>query len=152
MRVLGNIIWHCPFCGFLSALFVFCLGLLLTALVVTAPIGLGLLQYAKFLLLPYSYDMVDAKEIKESDNEVWKSYSAIIKIIYLPIGLILAFLALLQVIGLFCSIIGIPVAIPLAKSLGTYVNPIGKICVSTDIAAAMRLEKASAELNKMQNQ
>ncbi len=151
MRVIGNIIWHFPFFGFLSALFVFCLGLLFTALVVTAPIGLGLLQYAKFLLMPYSYDMVNAKDIKESDNELWQKYSVIIKILYLPIGLIFAFLALLQVIGLFCSIIGIPVAIPLAKSLGTYLNPIGKICVGTDVAAAMRMEKAQKELDRMQN-
>ncbi len=151
MRVIGNIIWHFPFFGFISAGFVFCLGLLFTALVVTAPIGLGLIQYAKFLLLPYSYDMVDGNEIKESENELWKKYSFVIRIAYLPIGCILAFLMALQVIGLFCSIIGIPVAIPLAKSLGIYLNPIGKKCVPTDVATALRLEKASEQLNKMQN-
>lgn len=37
MGALGNILWHIPFLGFLNALFVFLLGLLLTALVITAP-------------------------------------------------------------------------------------------------------------------
>jgi len=43
MRTLGNILWHVPFLGFLSALGTFIIGGLLTITVVGAPIGLGLL-------------------------------------------------------------------------------------------------------------
>ena len=39
MKTLGNILWHFPFFGFISAILVFLLGGLLTITVVAAPIG-----------------------------------------------------------------------------------------------------------------
>ena len=48
MRTLGNILWHFPFFGFVTALLAFLVGTLLTLLVIPAPIGLGLIQLSKF--------------------------------------------------------------------------------------------------------
>ncbi len=47
----------------------------------------------------------------------------------LPLGLLLAIATIFQIAGLFISIVGIPVALVLAKTVGTYFNPINKICV-----------------------
>ena len=63
MRLLGNILWHFPCFGFVTSLFSFLAGILLTVTVVGAPIGLGLIQYAKFALAPYSYSMIDKREL-----------------------------------------------------------------------------------------
>lgn len=141
LRLLGNILWHVPFLGFLSALGAFLLGLLLTVLVVTSPLGLGLIQYSKFLLLPFSYSMVSGSDLGEEQNVLWKTYSTIIMILYLPIGLLLSLLLIVQIVGLCITIVGIPVAMVLFKSLSTYLNPVNKICVPVAVASHLAANK-----------
>ena len=53
MRLLGNILWHFPFFGFVTSFFTFLTGGFLVLTVVGAPIGLGLIQHSKFLLSPF---------------------------------------------------------------------------------------------------
>lgn len=65
MRALGNVLWHIPFLGFLTALVVLLLGLVLTASIVAAPIGLGLIQYAKFLFWPFGNAMVSKSDLNK---------------------------------------------------------------------------------------
>jgi uncharacterized membrane protein YccF (DUF307 family) len=127
--MLGNILWHIPFLGFITAAWTWLLGLLLTILVITAPIGLGLMQYGKFLFLPFSWSMVDGKDLKRESNPLWSAYSTIIMIVYLPIGVISVVVALFQIVALALTIVGLPTALVLAKSLGTFLNPVGKVCV-----------------------
>nr|WP_314381482.1 YccF domain-containing protein [uncultured Campylobacter sp.] len=57
MRILGNIIWFFM-AGWILAILTYLSGLILTILVVTAPVGLGLMEYGKFLFLPFTNDMV----------------------------------------------------------------------------------------------
>ena len=56
MRILGNIIWFFM-AGWILAILTYLSGLILTVLVVTAPVGLGLMEYGKFLFLPFTNDM-----------------------------------------------------------------------------------------------
>ena len=49
---------------------------------------------------------------------------------------------------LFLTIVGIPVAIAMAKSLGTYLNPVGKVCVPKLVADAVDRQKGEAALKK----
>lgn len=134
MKTLGNIIWHIPFLGFINATIVYLLGLILTATVVAAPIGLGLMEFAKFLYWPFGNAMVNKKDLDIEQNTSWKTYSSIIMILYFPFGLILAALAVFEVVGTFITIIGIPVALVVAKSLTTYLNPVNKKCVPSAVA------------------
>ena len=85
MRTLGNIIWNFPFLGFVTAAIVFLIGLLFVVTIIAAPIGLGLIQYSKFLLLPFSYDMVSKSELEgEADkNILWQTYGFILKSVYI---------------------------------------------------------------------
>lgn len=129
MRTLANIIWHIPFLGFITAFWAFIIGGMLTLTIVAAPIGLGLMQLARFLLTPFSMQMVSRGSLNQKQNLLWKAYGFIVRILYFPIGLILAIITVCQIVGLFMSIVGIPVAIVLAKSLGTYFNPVNKACV-----------------------
>lgn len=135
MRILGNIIWHIPFLGFVSAFLTFLIGGLLTLTVVAAPIGFGLIQLSRFLLAPFTNVMADRSAMSEEDNKAWKVYGYIVRILYLPIGLILSAIVLVQTVLMFFSIVGIPVAIVLAKSLSTYFNPVHKVCVSRNAVA-----------------
>ena len=70
MRILGNIIWFFM-AGWILAILTYLSGLILTILVVTAPVGLGLMEYGKFLFLPFANDM--ARKNKSSLIVVAKS-------------------------------------------------------------------------------
>ena len=147
MRTLGNIIWHIPFLGFLSALWAFIIGGLLVITIVGSPIGLGLIELSKFLLTPFSMTMIDKSDLKTNQNILWRVFSVIIRIIYFPIGLILAIVTICQIVGLFISLVGIPVALVLAKSLGTYFNPVNKVCVPVEVADEINQRKARRRVN-----
>ncbi|HZJ73990.1 MAG TPA: YccF domain-containing protein [Perlabentimonas sp.] len=129
MRTLANIIWHIPLLGFVTAFGTFLVGGILTITIIAAPIGLGLIQLSQFLLTPFSMKMVSRNTLNKKQNSLWKAYGIIVSIFYFPIGLILAIVTLCQIVGLFFTIVGIPVAVVLAKSLGTYFNPVNKVCV-----------------------
>ncbi len=138
MKTLGNIIWHIPFLGFINATLVYLLGLILSATVIAAPIGLGLMEFAKFLYWPFGNAMVNKKDLDIEQNAAWKTYSSLIMILYFPFGLILAVLAVFEVVGTFITIIGIPVALVVAKSLTTYLNPVNKKCVPSSVAKEIK--------------
>lgn len=146
MKTLGNIIWHFPFFGFVNAIFVYLLGLLLTATVIAAPLGLGLLEYGKFLFWPFGNAMVSKSDLNVKQNAAWKTWSVIIMVLYFPLGLLLTVANVIQVAFLFFSIIGIPAALVLAKSLGTYLNPINKKCVNAAIVKELERRNAQAQV------
>jgi uncharacterized membrane protein YccF (DUF307 family) len=146
MRTLGNILWHFPFLGFLSAFLTFLLGGLLVITVIGAPIGNGLIQLSKFLLAPFSSSMISKNDLNTEQNKLWKSFSLIIRIVYFPFGLFLAVATIFQIAGLFISIIGIPVALVLAKSLNTYFNPVNKKCVPKAVKDELDNRKAQQQV------
>jgi uncharacterized membrane protein YccF (DUF307 family) len=148
MRTLGNILWHVPFLGFINAIGIYVLGVLLTITVIAAPIGLGLMEYGKFLFAPFGQAMVSKSELNVEQNAVWKTYSTIIMILYIPFGVLFWILAVMQVVALFLSIIGIPVALVVAKSLGTYFNPVNKICVHHAVVDELERRKGQAAINR----
>jgi uncharacterized membrane protein YccF (DUF307 family) len=60
----------------------------------------------------------------------------------------LALITALQAAAMFITVIGIPVALVLAKSLGTYLNPVNKICVQRAVVDELERRKAIAVLDK----
>lgn len=99
MKTLGNILWHIPFLGFLNAIAAYLLGLFFTATLVAAPIGLGLLEYGKFLFSPFGKSMVNKSDLNIEQNKAWKAYSTIISILYFPFGLFLTILTIFQIVA-----------------------------------------------------
>lgn len=149
MKTLGNILWHFPFFGFLTALCTFLIGVIFMITVIGAPIGLGMIQHSKFLLTPFSKRMISDTEIKKEKSTLWKVMGIIAFILYLPFGILTSLVTIVQIFLLFITIIGIPVALVLAKSLSTYFNPIGKICVDSEFADELKKQKAKDKLSKM---
>lgn len=148
MRTLGNILWHVPFLGFLNALATFLIGALFVITIIGAPIGFGLIQLSKFLLTPFSSGMINKRDMKIDQNKAWRTFGIIVRILYFPIGLFLAVFTVFQIAGLFVTIIGIPVALVLAKSLGTFFNPVNKICVSKAVADEVASRKARTQVDR----
>ena len=142
MKTLGNILWHIPFMGFVTAIVTFIWGGLLTITVIASPIGLGLIEYSKFLFTPFSHEMISKKDLDMKINPVWNAFSLIIRIVYFPFGLLLAMTTIFQIACLFITIIGIPMAVVLAKSLGTYFNPVNKKCVNKRVTEELDKQKA----------
>ena len=149
MRTLGNVLWHFPFFGFVTATLYWLLGLLLTVLVNTAPIGLGLMEFGKFLFAPFGRTMVSKADLQVAQNPVWKAYSTIIMLLYLPLGIVLCVVSAIQVVVACLGIFTIPVALVIAKSLGTLLNPVNKVCVPVAVAEEMERRKANATLDAL---
>lgn len=151
MRILGNIIWFFM-AGWILAILTYLSGLILTILVVTAPVGLGLMEYGKFLFLPFTHDMVRKNKgsITDAVHMTYQTYANIVKVIYIIVfGIWLFIGGIFTVIGQFITIIGIPCAIVLAKSLGTIFNPVDKVCISHDLAEELRRRVAAAKADEI---
>jgi uncharacterized membrane protein YccF (DUF307 family) len=148
MRTLGNILWHFPFFGFVTAAFYWLFGALLTVTVIASPLGLGLMEFGKFLFAPFGHAMVSKSDLKIEQNPVWKAYSTIVMLFYLPFGVVFLVLSVIQVVGLCLTIIGIPVALVVAKSIGTVLNPVNKKCVHVAVVEELERRKAQAEIDK----
>ena len=148
MRTLGNILWHFPFFGFITALLTFFTGCLFLITIIGAPVALGVFQLSRFLLSPFSSAMIDKKELGKSQNKIWQAFGFIVRIFYFPFGLILSIVTLFQIAALFITIVGIPVALVLAKSLGTYFNPVNKVCVPRAVQKEIEERKAKEQVDK----
>ena len=92
--------------------------------------------------------MVSKTELNVEQNTAWKAYSTIVMVLYFPFGLFFTFIAVCQVVGLFPRIIGIPAALVVAKSLGTYLNPVNKKCVSAAVVNELERRKGKQEIDK----
>lgn len=148
MKTLGNILWHFPFFGFVTAILNYLLGLILTATVVAAPVGLGLMELGKFYFWPFGNAMVSKSDLNIDQNTSWKLYSSIVMIIYFPFGLFITVLNVIQVVGLFFSIVGIPAALVVAKAMGANLNPVNKKCVPSAVRDELERRKAQGYVDK----
>ena len=148
MKTLGNILWHFPFLGFAQAILTWLIGLLLMVTIVGAPIGRGLMEYGKFLFAPFSKSMVKRSALNEKTNIVWKVFTIIVTIVYIPFGLVLAAINIVQIAGLFVTITGIPVALVLARSMGTFFNPVNKKCVPKAVEEELERRAAKVEVER----
>ena len=158
MRILFNVLWHFPGLGFVSAVLAFILGLVLSATVILSPVGLGLLEYGKFLLAPCSRNMVQRKGVKgDYRSGTWRVWSTVVWVLYLPFGVLLSILLVVDMalflVASLPTIVGVPVAVfqayVIAKSLGTALNPVGKKCVHYLVAEEADRERAREKLEAM---
>ena len=146
MNIFWNILWIFPFFGWIWAILYGILGLCVCATVVGLPIGLGLLQYSKFLFWPHGNAMIsksDLEVITEKERPLWwKIFAMIVRILYFPFGLINAILGTLYGFLCFLSIIGIPEGLVMMKSIGTLFNPINKVMVPAALRDEIERVKA----------
>ncbi len=152
MRTLGNILWWFPCFGFINSILCFICGGILILTVVGAPLGYGVVQLGKFYLAPFTQAMVSEKSLKANVNhsEAWNTLSTVTFILYIPFGILVCAISILQMIGLCVTIVLIPLAVPIAKSLSTFFNPIGKICVSSKVKDVMDTQEAQRIYNQYQ--
>lgn len=146
MNIFWNILWIFPFFGWIWAILYGILGLCVCATVVGLPIGLGLLQYSKFLFWPHGNAMIsksDLEIITEKERPLWwKIFAMIVRILYFPFGLLNAIGGTLYGFVCFLTIIGIPEGLVMMKSIGTLFNPINKVMVPAALRDEIERVKA----------
>jgi uncharacterized membrane protein YccF (DUF307 family) len=69
-------------------------------------------------------------------------------IVYVPFAVVFVTLTAIQVLILCLSIVGVPVALVIARSLGTVLNPVNKVCVPAEVAEEMARSSARAETDR----
>ena len=142
MRILLTILWHMPFLGFLSAFIAFMFGGLFIITIIGAPLGLGLVEISKFLLSPNTSSIMSKKHFFIEQSHLRKQVDFIVRILYIPFGLILVSITLVQIALLYMSIVGKPAALVLYKSIGTLLNPVNIICVPQTVKEKILQRKA----------
>ena len=152
MRTFGNIIWHFPFLGFLQSLIYAIGGVFWCLTVIGIPLGLGLFQLSLFTLSPFSKRMVSRHDLElitgEKQEDVVKVWFLIVRILYFPLGLIMAFFSVISIGIQFISIFGIPCAMVQSKALATIFNPVNKKCVPLAVAEEIERRKVNNVLDK----
>jgi uncharacterized membrane protein YccF (DUF307 family) len=145
LRIIANIWWHVVCFGWLTAFLNLLVGVIWIVTIIGIPVGLGLFQYSKFLLAPFSRTIVTKDSLGIKIHPVWRVLGIISWILYLPCGLILCLATVLQIILLCVTILGIPIAVVLAKSLGTYFKPVFKKCISVEVRDEMQIKINSTQ-------
>ncbi len=157
MKTFLNIIWHFPFFGFLMSLAYALSGLFWCITIVGIPIGLGQLQLSRFYLSPFTSAMVSDSDLgvlkeEEPKSPLMQTLFMIVKICYIPFGLIASFFSALHILGCFISLIGIPCGLAEVKAFKTILSPVGKKCVPLAVAEEIQRRKdkvvVDAHINK----
>ena len=160
MRILFNVLWHIPCLGFLTAILAWLVGLVLTATVVGSPVGLGLMEYAKFLFAPFTRRMLRREDVVGTyTSKTWRVWSTLVLVVYFPVGVALLVLGVMQVLLIVVTftltivgiIFGLTGAHVLANSLITLLNPIGKKSVPYMVAEAAERRRAEALLDEIES-
>jgi uncharacterized membrane protein YccF (DUF307 family) len=131
VRVILNLIWL-VLCGFWMFLAYLVFGVTCCVLIITIPFGLAAFRIATFALWPFGRTIVrrpDAGAPSLIGNVVWFVFA----------GLWLALGHLATGIALCLTIIGIPLGLADFKLILVSLTPLGRVIVSTEQAAAMRL-------------
>lgn len=161
MALLGNIIWFI-FVGWWNFLLYGFAGLLWCITIIGIPIGKALFQYAKLMALPFGKVIVKETELKGKENvsAIRRVGGTIANIIWLPIGIILFILNIGTMIACAITIIGIPVAVVIAKSCKFLIWPVGAKVITKEEWETLKMERtmmkvagtAMAVNNMMYNQ
>lgn len=150
MAALGNVLWHIPFLGFLNALVSALLGLMFFASLVGAPLATGLMALARFFLAPFGHRLINARDLGGAiwAHPLWRVWGWLVMVIWLPVGVILAFATAVQCVLLCLTVVGVPAALALAKAIPALFNPVGKKCVPTAMADELLREKTRSALRR----
>lgn len=145
MNTFWNILWLLGF-GWVVAIFYGFFGLIMCATIVGMPIGLGLLQFSKFLFWPHGNAMIsksDLEVITEKERPLWwRIFAMIVRLLYFPIGLICAITGAVYGFFWLIFIITIPEGLVMMKSIGTLFNPVNKVCVPSALVDEINRTKA----------
>ena len=149
MALAGNIVWWLTLGPVLSLAW-FLVGCAMFLTVIGIPFGRACFTMSKLTLAPFGQDIVSTAELRMAkaaiaDNEemakgnmAMQSIGFIAKVIWFPLGLILAIAHALHGVILFIPLITIPLGIQELKIAGLALFPIGKRVVSIELARKVR--------------
>ncbi|MCM1193302.1 MAG: hypothetical protein NC123_09435 [Butyrivibrio sp.] len=147
MALLGNILWFIFF-GWWNFLLYGLLGIIFSITIIGIPIGKALFQYAKLMALPFGKVIIKETELKGKENVsvIRRVGGMIANILWLPIGIITFILNIGTMIVCAISIIGIPVAVVIARSCKFLLWPVGAKVITKDKADTLKMERAMTKV------
>lgn len=143
MALLGNFIWFVLF-GWWQALVYMAFGVLCCITIIGIPIGKALFQYAKLMAFPFGKVIISETELKGKENvaAVRRIGGLIANILWLPFGILCFLLNIASMIACAITIIGIPIAVVIAKSCKFLLWPVGAKVVTKEDAASLKMRNA----------
>lgn len=143
MALLGNILWFI-LGGWWNFLLYGFLGCVCCVTIIGIPIGKALFQYAKLMALPFGKVIVKETDIKGKENvaAVRRVGGTIANILWLPVGVISFILNIGLIVASAITIIGIPIAVVIAKSCTFLLWPVGARVITKQEAETLRMEKS----------
>lgn len=159
MSAVGNLLWWLSG-GLMGAMF----WVFAAAIFCWTPYAMSFVQMAQLYLTPFSKEIVSLDEIARakkfvkgipdeqteipSQTQVWsKRLGLVFNVLWIPVGLTLAFLAVVHAILLTVTIVGIPLAGQSMKIASMSLWPIGKRVVDKQYAALIRETLAKQQLH-----
>lgn len=170
MSAAGNIVWFILL-GWVPGIISYLVGAILYVTWIFIPTANAHFQIGKLCLAPFGKDIITTKQLNtarasvQSDPELavgeWgeakgllgfrkirHSINLILFFIFLPVGIIEAFILVPMALILFITIAGIPIALQNLKIMSYVVWPQGRRVVSIELAKRIRNELAEVELKK----
>jgi uncharacterized membrane protein YccF (DUF307 family) len=144
MRTGMNILWFI-LGGAIAALCWYLAAAIMALSIIGLPWARGCWEIGTMNLHPFGRDIVSVDELRGRIG-AGEIIGLIANLIWLPFGIVLAVLHVLHGAALFCTIIGIPVALQSFKIAGISLAPVGKRVVLREVAEAARQRGAWARL------
>ena len=137
MVSLFNVVWFVIF-GWLNALVCLALSAVMAITIIGQPIAKALYNLAKLSAFPYGKEIIRETELNgvgsvSGSREIG---GLIANLLFLPFGIAYAIINLTVAICLFCTIIGIPLAIVYVRLAKFVVWPVGAKVVTNKQATA----------------
>lgn len=145
MRTGANILWFI-LGGWILALFWFIAAILMAISIVGIPWARACWEIGVLSLMPFGREVIKATELTGKSAGVLGPLRMIGNLIWLPLGVILAVCHVLHGTMMFCTIVGIPLAIQDFKLAGISLFPLGRRVVSIELANEARLANAREKL------
>ena len=145
MRTGANILWFI-LGGWLLAIFWWVSAIIMTVSVIGLPWARACWEIGKMSLMPFGREVVSHAELTGQQGLGWGAFRFIANLLWLPLGLILAFSHVVHGCLMFITIIGIPLGIQDFKLAGISLFPVGKRVVSVELAKVARKAKSAAQL------
>ena len=151
MGLIGNIFWFF-LGGAVMGLGWWLAGLIAFLSIIGIPWGKACFVIGQFAFLPFGKEAVSRKDLTRQDDIGTGALGLVGNIIwFLLAGVWLAIGHIVSAVACFVTIIGIPFGIQHLKLAAIALAPIGKTIVDKELAAAVRGERACADLFRHRN-
>jgi len=147
MRTGANILWFILGGWLLGPLWYLCAGIMAVS-IIGLPWCRACWEIGTMSLMPFGREVVSHTELTGRSAGAIGIVRFVANVIWAPLGIVLALAHVLHGCLMFCTIIGIPLALQDFKLAGISLFPVGKRVVSKELAEVARSTNAQSQLDR----